>query len=106
MTTSKSTNRRALVTGGSGDIGGAICRALADAGHRVYVHAHANAERAAEIVAAIQAGGGIAEVVVFDITDAAATHSVLEALLQAGPIYTLVHNSDVSYNALLARQAH
>ena len=37
--------RRALVTGGSGDIGGAICRKLAADGLHVIVHANANRER-------------------------------------------------------------
>ena len=39
------TQRRALVTGGSGDIGGAICRQLADDGLHVIVHANANRAR-------------------------------------------------------------
>ncbi|TLZ17117.1 MAG: NAD-dependent epimerase/dehydratase family protein, partial [Gammaproteobacteria bacterium] len=34
------TGRRALVTGGSGAIGGAVCRRLARDGHHVYVHSH------------------------------------------------------------------
>ena len=38
--------RRALVTGGSGDLGGAICRALADTGYHVIVHANRGLERA------------------------------------------------------------
>ena len=34
--------KRALVTGGSGAIGAAICRRLAEAGARVAVHANRN----------------------------------------------------------------
>ena len=40
------TKRRALVTGGSGEIGAAICRALVAQGLHVIVHGHRNAARA------------------------------------------------------------
>jgi 3-oxoacyl-[acyl-carrier protein] reductase len=102
MTSTTTTNRRALVTGGSGDIGGAICRALADAGRHVYVHAHAHVARAQAVADAIRSGGGRAEVVVFDITDAAATRRALDALLSTGPVEVLVHNAGVHDDAPLA----
>jgi 3-oxoacyl-[acyl-carrier protein] reductase len=98
----KTTPRRALVTGGSGDIGGAICRALAAAGHHVYVHAHAHAARAQEVVAAIRADAGTADAVVFDLTDAATTRTALDGLLAVGPIELLVHNAGVHDDAPLA----
>ena len=44
--------KRALVTGGSGDIGGAICRRLAADGCHVVVHANANVERAQKLAEA------------------------------------------------------
>jgi len=94
--------RRALVTGGSGDIGAAICQALGAQGCFVYVHAHANAARAHEVVAAIRAAGGGAEALVFDIADANAARAALDALLQPGPIDILVHNAGVHDDAPLA----
>jgi 3-oxoacyl-[acyl-carrier protein] reductase len=94
--------RRALITGGSGDIGGAICAAHARAGWRVIVHAHAHAERAEAVAAAIRAQGGAAEVAAFDVTDAGATRTALAALLAAGPIQALVHNAGIHDDAPLA----
>ena len=41
--------RRALVTGGSGDIGGAICRGLGAQGVHVIVHANGNLARAESV---------------------------------------------------------
>ena len=102
MTAKNATPRRTLVTGGSGDIGGAICHALAAAGHHVYVHAHAHAVRAQEVIAAIRAGGGAADAVVFDLTDAAATRQALDGVLAAGAIELLVHNAGVHDDAPLA----
>jgi 3-oxoacyl-[acyl-carrier protein] reductase len=94
--------RRALVTGGSGDIGGAICAALARDGWHVIVHAHAHRERADAVVEKIHADGGHAEVAAFDVTDAEATRTALEALLESGPILALVHNAGIHDDAPLA----
>jgi 3-oxoacyl-[acyl-carrier protein] reductase len=94
--------RRALVTGGSGDIGGAIARALAADGCEVLVHANTGLERAQAVVAAIEATGGRAQAVAFDLTDGAATRAGLESLLEAGPITRLVHNAGIHDDAPLA----
>ena len=95
-------SRRALVTGGSGDIGGAICRTLAREGWHAIVHANANRERAQGVVDAIGDSGGTAEAVAFDLADGAATRAALEKLLEAGPIAALVHNAGVHDDAPLA----
>jgi 3-oxoacyl-[acyl-carrier protein] reductase len=92
---------RALVTGGSGAIGGALCRRLARDGHFVYVHAREGLERAAALVAQIRGGGGAAAVVSFDITDADATRAALDAVLESGPIQILVNNAGLHDDAVL-----
>ena len=93
--------RRALITGGSGGIGAALCRRLARAGHFVYVHSHRGTAVAAELVDEIVAAGGRAEAVSFDITDGAATRAALEDALEAGPIQILVNNAGVHDDAVL-----
>jgi 3-oxoacyl-[acyl-carrier protein] reductase len=94
--------RRAIVTGGSGDIGAAICAALARDGWRVIVHAHGNRRRAEAVASRIGAAGGQAEVVVFDVTDGKAARAALEALLADDAIHALVHNAGIHDDAPLA----
>jgi 3-oxoacyl-[acyl-carrier protein] reductase len=92
--------RRALVTGGSGALGGALCRQLARAGHFVYVHAHRHAEAAEATAASIRAQGGAAEALVFDVTDAGRSRAILEALVEASPIQILINNAGVHEDAV------
>lgn len=87
--------RRALVTGGSGDIGGAICRALGAQGVHVIVHANGNLARAESVRDAIVADGGSAEAVAFDVADGEAVRTALAALLDAGPIQIVVNNAGI-----------
>ncbi len=91
---------RALVTGGSGGIGAAICRRLGAAGHFVYVHAHLGTAAAAAVVGDIEGAGGHAAAVHFDLTDAAATRAAVEALLEAGPVQVLVNNAGIHDDAV------
>ena len=94
--------RRALVTGGSGDIGSAICTRLAADGMHVIVHANANTARAAQVVAAIHHEGGSAQAVGFDVTDGAATRAAIDALLLDGPIQVVVNNAGIHDDAPMA----
>ncbi len=93
--------KRALVTGASGTLGAAICRALAADGHYVYVHGHIGMARADQVVAAITESGGSAAAVSFDVTDVAATAAVLEGILAAGPIQILVNNAGIHDDAVM-----
>lgn len=95
-------SRRALITGGSGDIGSAVCRALAAQGCFVHIHANANAGRARTLVDEIGRAGGRAQMLAFDLTDAAATRTALDEILQAGAIDILVHNAGIHDDAPLA----
>lgn len=94
--------KRALVTGGSGGIGAAICHALAAQGNHVIVHANRGAERARALAAELTASGGQATAVAFDIADDAQVSDALALLLESGPIQVLVNNAGMHRDALMA----
>jgi 3-oxoacyl-[acyl-carrier protein] reductase len=93
--------RRALVTGASGALGAAICRALARRGHEICVHAHRGIEQAEALVQTLRADGARAHWLQFDVTDQAATGAALERLLEGGPVQILVNNAGVHDDAVL-----
>lgn len=92
--------RRALVTGGSGGIGSAICRRLAADGCFIYVHANQGLAKAQVLADEIRAAGGQAEALAFDVTDADACRSALEALVADAPIQVLVNNAGIHDDAV------
>jgi 3-oxoacyl-[acyl-carrier protein] reductase len=92
--------KRALVTGGSGELGTAICRRLVAAGHFVYVHAHRNLEAATALVDEFNATAPRARAVSFDVTDGEATRRELETLLADGPIQIVVNNAGLHDDAV------
>jgi 3-oxoacyl-[acyl-carrier protein] reductase len=93
--------KRALVTGGSGAIGAAICARLARDGCYVYVHAHHGLERAEAVAGAIVATGGAAQALNFDVTDAGTSAAALATILDDGPIQILVNNAGIHDDAVL-----
>ncbi|KAF7600276.1 MAG: 3-oxoacyl-ACP reductase [Candidatus Dactylopiibacterium carminicum] len=92
--------KRALVTGASGAIGGAIARRLAAAGHEVIVHANRQLVAAEALAMELVAAGYKARAVQFDVTDAATCQTALEALLAEGPIQILVNNAGIHDDAV------
>src|SRR5205807_2331173 len=82
--------RRALVTGASGAIGAAICRRLAADGCEVIAHARGNLAAAEKLAAEIR-GSAVA----FDVSDADVVPTMIERLLEAGPIQILVNNAGI-----------
>jgi 3-oxoacyl-[acyl-carrier protein] reductase len=97
--------KRALITGGSGGIGEAICRALAASGIHVIVHGNQNKAKAEAIAASIEADGGSAEAVQFDVTDGEATAVALAELGQSGVIQILVNNAGFHDDAVMPGMA-
>ena len=94
--------KRALVTGGSGELGSAICRRLAAAHWHVIVHANANLSRAVDIVADIIGDGGSAEAIAFDVADGEAAAAAMEGLLGGGTIQAVVNNAGIHDDAPMA----
>ncbi len=94
--------KRALITGGSGDIGAAICQRLAQDGLHVIVHSNHNSDRARQIVEQIQERGGSAESVAFDVTDQEQTRAALLALTAEAPVQIIVNNAGIHRDAPLA----
>lgn len=92
--------KRALVTGGSGGIGAAICQRLAADGHHVIVHAHRALDKAEATAQAIRDSGGSAEAVAFDVTDRDACATALAALVEAGAVQILVNNAGIHDDAV------
>lgn len=92
----------ALVTGASGDIGQAIARVLASAGHFIYIHANRNLASAQRIADEILADGGQAQAVQFDVADRSAVHAAVEDLLLTAPIQILVNNAGIHEDAVMA----
>jgi 3-oxoacyl-[acyl-carrier protein] reductase len=93
------TARRALVTGGSGAIGAAICRALAADGFEVIVHGNRNADAATRLAQELTASGAKASAVTFDVTDGEQALAALERLLEDGPVQVVVNNAGIHDDA-------
>jgi len=93
--------KRALVTGGSGALGAAISRMLAAQGLAVVVHANRNLAAAEAVAADINAAGGSATAIAFDVTDGPASRQALEQILEQGPIQVLVNNAGIHDDAIM-----
>lgn len=99
----------ALVTGASGELGSAIARRLARDGARLVLHAHSRPQAVQSLAEELRAAGTDVQTVTFDITDRAAAHAALDALVEAsGPVQVLVNNAgahdDAVFPALRAEQ--
>ena len=73
------TEKYALVTGGSRGIGRAIAERLARDGYMVVINYLSNTQAAEETLQHIEAAGGKAELLPYDVSDAEATRSALQS---------------------------
>lgn len=90
-------SRRVLVTGSSRGIGKSIALQLANDGFEVTVHCRSGVEQAQATVAEIQANGGSAHYIQFDIANREQTRQVLEADVEThGAFYGVVCNAGIT----------
>lgn len=100
---SELSGKRALVTGGSRGIGAAIALAFADKGADVAITYERSADRAAEIVRAIEQKGRRALAVQADSADPVAVkRSVEEAVQALGGLDILVNNAAIALYSTIA----
>lgn len=100
---SELSGKRALVTGASRGIGAAIALALAEKGSDVAITYERSADRAAEVVRAIEEKGRRSVAIQADSADAAAVkRSVEEAVAALGGLDILVNNAGIARSGPVA----
>jgi len=93
--------KTAIVTGGSRGIGRAIACEFASAGFNVIITYKSNDEQAQLTVDTIQAAGGLAEAVKFDVADAAEAAQHMDAICSRFQnIQVLVNNAGITADGL------
>jgi len=94
----------ALVTGGSRGIGRAICIKLSEMGYPVLINYQSNKEAAEETQKLIEAKGGTAELMPFDVADQAAVEKSLSEWLASHTedyIAILINNAGIKRDNLM-----
>lgn len=94
----------ALVTGGSRGIGRAICTALAAKGYPVIINYASNEVAAEETKALIEANGGTAELLSFDVSDETSVDKALEEWAEKHTddhIGILVNNAGIRQDVMM-----
>lgn len=94
----------ALITGGSGGIGRAICQKLALDGFYVLIHYNSNISSAKTVLETIEETGGKGETIGFDVTNSEEISEALGQWKSNNPdqyISVLVNNAGVSKDVLM-----
>lgn len=96
--------KNALVTGGSRGIGRAISVRLASMGAHVFINYVSNSAAAEETQQIILDAGGTADIVAFNVADAAQVQDSIKKLIkESGSIDILVNNAGITRDGLMAR---
>jgi 3-oxoacyl-[acyl-carrier protein] reductase len=98
--------KNALVTGGSRGIGRAICVRLASMGAHVFINYVSNSAAAEETRKRIVEAGGKAEIIGFDVADAAACQDAIKQMIKDNKsLDILVNNAGITRDGLMARMS-
>lgn len=97
---SESRPRVAIVTGGAGGIGKAICLRLAADGYNVVINYHSQADRATQITSEINSSGKVKAIAIqADISHEAGAESLYQAAVKAfGGVSVLINNASPRIN--------
>ena len=94
----------ALVTGGSGEIGKAICEKLAEMSYHVLINYNSNKEHALNTLTAVVDKGGNGEIIQFDVANRQAVKNSIDTWKANHPdayISVLVNNAGINKDNLM-----
>ncbi len=96
----------AVVTGASRGIGSAIAKRLAADGAQVIINYNGSADKAEQVKQEIEAAGGVALAMQWDVSDAAACDAAFAEIIQTwGRVDILVNNAGITRDGLLMRMS-
>ncbi|KAF0196389.1 MAG: 3-oxoacyl-(acyl-carrier-protein) reductase [Bacillota bacterium] len=96
--------RVALVTGGSGGIGSAVCRELAEQGFALLIHYIGDPSPADQLVTELRAAGTVADTYMADVSQEAQVEAMFaEIMSDKGRIDVVVNNAGITRDGLVLR---